>query len=330
MGTHRPLRGLFEQRHAGDDALLRLMRLRFEQAGLGAELHPRDPDDLERLLAFAPDTGLLPTAHLDRGLDLLAVDDRECVATFARRFAGRMAGFVVHDQPHLAERTDEFVVALRDLDDATAGQGPVVFVEYAAGHPPGWFADLAMRVADLRAVSFCVDTGHVGIHQAHRAFAAARPDVTFTRLQSDDALLARHIDDVQDAVATALPTVLALTRDLARAGKPLHLHLHDGHPLIAGLSDHISFVSRVPLSFAHDGRWSLDTMYGPDGLRAIVDTAVSSAPDAPPSLMLEIHQTEGRRPLADAAHLFGHWTDRTNAERTNHWLAVLAETARLL
>ncbi len=46
--------------------------------------------------------------------------------------------------------------------------------------------------------------------------------------------------------------------------------------------------------------------------------------------MLEIHQAEGRRPLDDAADLFAHWTDLTNAERTNHWLAVLAENARLL
>lgn len=324
------LRGLFEQRHAGDEALLRLMRLRFEQAGIGAELHPRDPDDLERLLAFAPQDGPLPTAHLARDLDLLSAEDRACVATFARRFSGRMAGFVVHDQPHMADRTDALVAALRTLDDDIAGHGPVVFVEYASGHPPGWFADLGMRVADLASVSFCIDIGHVGLHQAHRAFAASTPDVGLERLRSGGELLARHVDQLEDAVATALPTVLALTRDLARAGKPLHLHLHDAHPLIPGLSDHVSFLSRVPLPFDHRGRRSLDTMFGPDGLCEIVDTAVSSSADAPPSLMLEIHQVEGRRPLDDAADLFGHWTDRTNAERTNHWLAVLAENARLL
>lgn len=323
------LRALFEQRHPGDDALLRLMRLRFEQAGLGAELHPRDPDDLERLLAFAPGSDLLPTAHLDRGLDLLTPGDRERVTTFVRRFAGRLAGFVVHDQPRMVERTGELVEALRLLDTEIAGHGPVVFVEYAAGHPPDWFAGLGTRVSELATVSFCIDIGHVGVHQAHRALARTHPDVGFTRLQSDDALLERHIDGMQDAIVTALPTVLALTRDLSRAGKPLHLHLHDAHPLIAGLSDHVSFVSRVPLPFAHRGRRSLDTMYGPQGLRAIVDTAVSSSPEAPPSLMLEIHQAEGRRPLDDAADLFGHWSDHANAERTNHWLAVLAENARL-
>jgi hypothetical protein len=48
------------------------------------------------------------------------------------------------------------------------------------------------------------------------------------------------------------------------------------------------------------------------------------------SLTLEIHPAEGRRPLGDASSLFGHWRDRTNAERMNHWLAVLAENALLV
>jgi len=51
---------------------------------------------------------------------------------------------------------------------------------------------------------------------------------------------------------------------------------------------------------------------------------------APASLTLEIHQVEGRRPLADAAGLFRHWRDLTNAERMNHWLAVLGEHAALV
>ncbi len=42
------------------------------------------------------------------------------------------------------------------------------------------------------------------------------------------------------------------------------------------------------------------------------------------SLTLEIHQVEGRLPLGDAARLFRHWTDLTNAERMNYWLSVLA------
>lgn len=325
------LRALFQQRVAGDDALLRLARLRFEQAGLGAELHAGDIDGLERALTYAPDGVGPPTVHLDRGLDLLSRDDLARVAAFVQHFDGRVTGFVVHDKRHMAERTDELVGVLRRFDADVAGCRPMVFVEYAAGHDPAWFGDLGSRLADITSVSLCIDIGHVGIHQAHRAFAASCPSVEVRDLQADDDLLARHVDDLQGAVATALPTVLALTRTLSRAGKPLHFHLHDGHPLFAGVSDHFSFLTRVPVAFSHHGRRALDTMYGPDGLRAIVDTAAAAAaPSAPPSLMLEIHQAEGRRPLGDAADLFAHWGDLTNAEQTNHWLGVLAENARLL
>ncbi len=326
----RQVRALFQQRVAGDEALLRLARLRFEQAGLGAELYADDVAGLGRMLSFAPEATALPTVHLDRRLDLLADPDRELIERFVRHFDGRVAGFVVHDTRHMAERTTELVAAVRRLDAAVAGCAPTVYLEYAAGHDLAWFGGLGEKLADVPAVSLCVDVGHVGIHHARRAFARARPDVDLDRLQADHELLARHIDDVQEAVAAALPAVLELIRTLSRSGKQLHMHLHDGHPLIAGLSDHLSFLARVPLRFAYRGRRSLDTMYGPGGLRAIVDTAVAAAPTAPPSLTLEIHQAEGRRPLDDATDLFAHWTDLGNAERTNHWLAVLAENARLL
>ena len=48
------------------------------------------------------------------------------------------------------------------------------------------------------------------------------------------------------------------------------------------------------------------------------------------SFSLEIHQGDGRLPLGDAAPLFRHWRDTTNAERMNAWLDVLAENAALV
>jgi hypothetical protein len=326
----RRLRGLFQQYVPGDDALLRLARLRFEQAGLGAELYAADPDQLERLLTFAPTAHAPPTVHLDRRLNLLVDRDRELVADFVRRYDGLIEGFVVHDQPDMGTRTEELVTAARRLDADVRGYRPLVYIEYAAGHDTKWFRELGARLADVARVSLCIDIGHIGVHQAHRALAQSLPDVTFTDLQRDPELLAEHIDVVQSTVDAALPTVLGVIRGLARTGKPLHLHLHDGHPLIGGVSDHFSFLTQVPLPFAYRGRLAVDTMFGPAGLRAIVDTVAATTWPTPPSLLLEIHQTDGRRPLGDAGHLFGHWRDLTNAERTNHWLAVLAENARLL
>jgi hypothetical protein len=48
------------------------------------------------------------------------------------------------------------------------------------------------------------------------------------------------------------------------------------------------------------------------------------------SFTVEVHQVEGRLPLADAAWLFRHWRDTTNAERMNYWLSVLSDNAMLI
>ena len=40
--------GLFEKRIEGDDALMELARLRFQQAKMGAEMHAATPEQLER------------------------------------------------------------------------------------------------------------------------------------------------------------------------------------------------------------------------------------------------------------------------------------------
>ena len=44
--------------------------------------------------------------------------------------------------------------------------------------------------------------------------------------------------------------------------KHVHFHLHDGHLLIPGLSDHFTFLTRLPVPFSYQGRRSLDMLYG--------------------------------------------------------------------
>ena len=111
---------------------------------------------------------------------------------------------------------------------------------------------------------------------------------------------------------------------------PVHFHLHDGHPLIAGLPDHFSFLTQLPVPFTYQHRRSLAPLYGPAGLASIVTAAVEACSTERASLTLEIHQAEGRLPLGDAAGLFRHWRDTTNAERMNYWQAVLAENHLLV
>ena len=205
----------------------------------------------------------------------------------------------------------------------------MVFLEYAAGHDPGWFVDVAERLSAAQRVSCCVDVGHIGIRQASSVFWLRHPGVGLGHLSPADDRLPDLIADVQDAVRTCLPTVLDVTRSLGQIGKPIHFHLHDGHPLIPGLSDHFSFLTRLPVPFSYAGRRSLSTMYGPAGLASIVSTAVGACPQGA-SFTVEVHQAEGRLPLGDAARLFSHWRDFTNAERMNYWLSVLSDNALLI
>jgi hypothetical protein len=71
-------------------------------------------------------------------------------------------------------------------------------------------------------------------------------------------------------------------------------------------------------------------MYGPAGLLRIAAKALEAIGHERASFTLEIHPVEGRQPLGDAASLFTHWRDKTNAERMNHWLGVLRQNHSLL
>jgi sugar phosphate isomerase/epimerase len=325
------LHALFQRRVDGDDALLRLARLRFDQAGLAAEVYADTPDQLEWTLGFAPSTPHLPVVHLSRQVNVLEEPSRAVVETFASRFGGRVGGLVVHDKKDMAGRTDDLVAGLRTLGARLDRRpdGPMLFLEYAAGLELDWFLEVAERLRDVPSVGACIDVGHVGIARARASFARVHPQLDLAGMHPGDARLPELAADVQAAVESALPAVVDLTRSLGRLGKRFHLHLHDGHPLIPGLPDHFSFLTRVPVPFEYQGRRSLDPLYGPAGLSAIVQAAAQAGGDGA-SLTLEIHQAEGRRPLGDAAGLFGHWRDHTNAERMNHWLLVLAENAALV
>ena len=326
-----PLHALFYRRVAGDDTLLQLAGLRFAQAGLAAETYADSPGELEHVLQFMPPHPRLPTVHLNRGINLLNEQSRATVEMFADRFAGRIGGLVVHDHRDMGDQTDRLLTVLRELDARLCERpdGPLVFLEYAAGLEPGWFVELAEKLQDAERVSVCIDIGHLGRRQASARFARSHPGPNLHDLSPGDARLPGLAADVQDAVSGAVGDVLDVTRAIGRLGKRLHVHLHDGHPLIPGLADHFSFLLRLPIPFSYQGRRSLSMMYGPGGLAAVVSAAIEAGGLQQVSFTLEIHQVEGRLPLADASPLFSHWSDTTNAERMNYWLSVLSENALL-
>ena len=108
----RPIHALFQQRIAGDTALLRLAALRFAQAGLAAEAYADTTDQLGHLLSYVPPHPRLPMVHLNRGLNMLRERDRAVVEEFAARFAGRLSGLVVHDKSDMGPQAGSLVAAL--------------------------------------------------------------------------------------------------------------------------------------------------------------------------------------------------------------------------
>jgi len=323
---------LFQRRVDGDDALLKLAGLRFAQMGAAAEVYADTPDQLDYVLPFVPTHARLPIVHLSRGLNVLHRRDRAVVREFADRFAGRVAGLVVHDKREMGAQTESLLAGMRELNAHLCERpdGPLVFLEYAAGLDRGWFVEVAERLQDAERVSCCIDVGHVGLRQVAARFGDSHPGLDLKKLDPADHRLPDLVASIQDAVATALPHVLDVTQSLGRLGKHVHFHLHDGHPLVPGLRDHFSFLTRLPIPFSYQGRRSLNMMYGPGGLASIVSTAIDTCPPQGASFTLEIHQVEGRLPLSDAAWLFSHWQDTTNAERMNYWLSVLSENAMLM
>jgi hypothetical protein len=328
--------GLFEKRIAGDDCLLELARLRFEQAGMGAEIHAGTPEHLDFMLRFCPATRPQVVVHLPREFDLADVVYRERVADLAARFGQKVYGFVLHDTRRMAEEPQEYLSAARDMEARLrgTGPGPLVFIEYAVGLEPAQFAGFFESIRDLARVSACIDTGHVGIWQARQSYAARHPGADICALKSQPPDLAACMPDVEAALQTVLPRLLKLIEGIGRVGKPVHFHLHDAHPLstfsIFGVSDHLSFLGRIPLRFRYRDREWAPLMYGPEGLARIVGQAVESIGRERASFTLEIHPTSGRSPLGEAGRLFAHWTDKTNAEQMNHWLEELARNHALL
>lgn len=321
--------GLYDKRLDGDDALWRLAALRFRQGGLGSEFYAESPAQLQRLLEFKPSPETPLTVHLPRDTNLYTGTGRGLVLEFAERFKAQLLGLVIHDQAAIADHFSAYVEVLEELDKKLRQMpgSPLLFVEYAAGLQPQLFLRLHRSIRRLERVGACVDVGHLGLWQARARYRRKHPEQDVCGISPNAPELPAVIDDVQEAVRYGAEMVLSMLDELGELAKPLHVHLHDAHPLSIispfGISDHLSFLEEIPLPFAHRGREALHPMFGPAGLARIVEHCLQKLQPRQVSFMLEIHPTEGRLPLRDAAFLFRHWSDTGNAERMNFWLSVL-------
>ncbi len=327
---------IFHRQIRGDHALLALAQCRFHEAGLGAEYYPDSPEELRDTLRFQPSNSDRYTVHLPRDIRVLDARGRDQICAFAATADVRAAGLVVHDQTEAASRFEDYVAAGRQLDAQLRkqGTGPLVLIEYATGLELATFVALHEAVRDCPRISACIDIGHIGVFQCQRAFQRNHPGLDVWQFKPHTPGMRTHIASIQDACRTALPVTLELVASLSRLGKPLHFHLHDGHPSSTfsayGVSDHLSFFQEIPIPFSYRGSYALPTMFGPLGLQHIVAAARSALPDEMLSFTLEIHPPEGRQSLGEYSSLFGHWQDRTNAERMQYWIEVLLRNHRLL
>jgi len=328
--------GLFEKRIEGDDNLMLLARQRFQQAGMGAEMHAVTPEELDQLLSFRPSEETPVILHLPRDFNLAEEVSRMGILDFATRFAGRISGMVLHDHAALTTAPAEYVEAAWKMDDQLEkiNQCPLLFVEYAVGVEPAAFAGFFASIPDLDRISACIDISHIGIRQARAAYALSHGGEDVCALKSQGTRLPQLMTDVEAAVNAGATAALDAVEAISALKKPVHFHLHDGHPLSTaspfGVSDHLGFQAEIPLNFEYRGRRAVAPMFGPEGLAKVVSRAVQSMAPRGVSFTLEIHPTFERLSLGDAAPLFGHWADKTNAEQMNHWLGVLIQNHELL
>ena len=328
--------GLFEKRIEGDDCLMMLAQQRFQQAGMGAEMHAGTPEQLERLLKFRPSEDSPMVVHLPRDFNLAVDTSRMRILEFASLFAGLISGMVIHDHPALATQQANYVEVAWNLDDELEkiNRCPVLFVEYAAGLEPAAFVEFFASIPDLDRIGACIDIGHIGIRQARAAYASSHRGEDVCGLKSQPTRLPQLIPDIEIAVQTGAASALETVQAIAALKKPVHFHLHDAHPLSTanpfGVSDHLGFQAEIPLAFEYHGRRKLSPMFGPEGMAKVVGRALPSMAARGVSFTLEIHPTFERLPLGEASSLFSHWTDKTNAEEMNHWLDLLSRNHELL
>ena len=153
--------GLFEQRFDGDDLLLELARRRFARARMGAEIHAGTPEQFNWMMGFRPEADFPVVVHLPRHFDLLQEDTRNRILALASSAAGKVIGFVLHDQKAIVERRAEYLAAVRHMHRQLeqVRDCPLLFIEYAVGLAPAEFVDLFPLRASFRGTTHFFEIG---------------------------------------------------------------------------------------------------------------------------------------------------------------------------
>lgn len=335
--NHPPLfLAMFHRQIEGDHHLLELAQRRFTSLGLGAEFYPGSILELGESLEFRPLCQPKYTIHLPRSVRLLDTKDFEKILQFAARSRVDAYGMIIHDHEELDTSLSEYEKTARKLNAALSRMvhSPLLFIEYAVGLDIEKYLTFFKRISDCEKISACIDIGHVGIRAAQLTYAETHPNEDICQLTPDYPDLLAKIDDVKKAVASGLPTVLRMIKELGKLKKPLHFHLHDGHPLSTlspyGVCDHLSFFQEIRIPFEHDGQDVVPLLFGPSGVTKIVQAALDEMPVTQLSFSLEIHPQYDRLALEQYDFLFQTWKDKSRAEQMNSWLEMITHNFQLL
>jgi hypothetical protein len=293
------------------------------------------PEALLHLMGFLP-FGEPIMVHLPRWVNLQERDHRDFLKKMLRIGGEKVQGFVVHDNMNVQNHPDHVLSAFEAFQNVMSDCAPdkQFFYEYAAGADPDAYAELFERAEAFSNISPCIDVGHVGTRTIRHHYAEHHSGVNVCSFRAWDEGLENLWPEVQTSVDQALPAVLNLIKRMGKIDKPLHFHLHDGHPISHlspyGVSDHLSFEQRIDLPFKIKNRKSIGGMFGIAGLKKIIKTIDTHVVHSRCTATLEYHEQDQRKDLAEDADLFSHWKDTHHAEKMLHWCSALERGAELV
>jgi hypothetical protein len=343
----------------GDDALLELARARLTEVNCGGEVYPLNPAHLQKLLKFLPDVDF-NTTHLMRELNILRSEDRDLIITMAEICKESVSGMIIHDYKEFKHNPAQTISAIDELNKKLLNipNSPMLFIEFGGSLSIEEYTDFIASIAPFERISACIDVGHVGMKACRTYYEEnyghpiadlkgpsivslkdrLKADIKADRLDYPKADLKGHPitstqkEAVSKSMATSLPAVIKMLKDVGKHGKPLHIHLHEGHPLSTlscwGVSDHLDFQTMISIQEKNGNAFLEPGIFGISGMADIIRTLSA---DAMPSVsvMIEIHPQPGAIPLGRYANIFSHWKDTFHAEQMNFWIDRIITTLLL-
>lgn len=275
--------GIFADRIPGEDKILELQKSRYEEMGIGAEMYCRSPEHLEHLLKFKPKNKNITTAHLPYELSLLKENN-------IKKYNNNLYGFIIHDHGNYYSNLNGLKHALNKISIK-----PIIFIEYAAFASLDQFRELFELIKAIDNISICLDTGHLALRIVYDIFKEKSGDNIFDYREDGTKFkdLEKALPKIKESVKETAPRLVDYVASFAGKGKPIHLHIHDAHPLSktfpSSLSDHQSFFGLAKIKLNDQETIELPKLIGIEDLKQILSHDFS--------VNIEIHPDYSREEL---------------------------------